>query len=364
MRPNDKRKKAKRNIKIIGGVMVAIALLWLIRLTVWGDFIGLFNVNNPAYVDNDADKVTTAQQHVLLMQDEILHGHLNALQKLDKEYTTLLSDTANKNGMEGINARISAEESFLNESIDSISKELVNNPGVVDESLFTNMVTSFRLALENRRGLSNLRDALGVGKATINPGQQLMLKVKSELLAKETKIANLENALKVMQANLDKKPVAPVSVIAKVPVVVPKAPLPLSTENDNLNKEKLIEKDNKIVALTTTNSMLQKEYDRLSKQYTDAKKNLETNDLKSKSVALESKVDELNTELRLAQVDCNLARADASQIISNSKQRRVLLSEASAILNNISKSDNAAVQKKVQDKIARLNQVAKTYGSN
>ena len=84
MRPNDKRKKAKRNIKIIGGVIVAIALLWLIRLTVWGDFIGLFNVNNPAYVDNDADKVTTAQQHVLLMQDEILHGHLNALQKLDK----------------------------------------------------------------------------------------------------------------------------------------------------------------------------------------------------------------------------------------------------------------------------------------
>lgn len=361
MRTIDNRKKTKRVIKLIGGIIVSAAILWLVKLTLWSDISGLFQVSSPAYADAN-EKIIASQQQELLMQDEVLHGHLSALQKLDKEYSLLLTDTANKSGLIDMNTRISLAENYFGESIDSIAKEMLNYPNRVDENLFANLINSFRLALENRRSISNLRDAVSGDNANLNEDKISMLKIKNELLSKETKIANLENALKVMQINLDKRPAAP-AIIAKAPVSMAKTPVNVVKEEDNSFKEKINEKDNKIANLTVTNNMLQKEYDRLAKQYSEARKNLENNDIKSKNVTLENKVDELNTELRLAQVDCNLARADVSQIISNPKQRKMLLSEALSILNSFSKSENTSVQKKVQDKILRLNQVAKNYSN-
>jgi len=49
---------------------------------------------------------------------------------------------------------------------------------------------------------------------------------------------------------------------------------------------------------------------------------------------------------------------DATQIISNSKQRKQLLSEASSILTDLSASGDADIRSKVKEKIMRLNQVA------
>lgn len=110
------------------------------------------------------------------------------------------------------------------------------------------------------------------------------------------------------------------------------------------------------------NNSLQKKYDQLVKQLTD-EGDIAVADVgtKNRNSSLENKIEELNIELRLAQVECNLTRADKRQIISNSKQRRHLLSEALSILTKLSAADNAIAQKKIQDKIAHLNQVAKNY---
>ena len=364
MRPIDNRRKTKRVLKVIGSLIVLVAVLWFVKLTLWSDINGFFTAGNPAYTATANENMIASQQQELLMQDEVLHGHLSSLQKLDKEFTSLLTNTANKERLVEMNARISLAENYFGESIDSIAKEMLNQPNKVDESLFANLLNSFRLALENRRAISNLRDAVSSDEVNLNGEKMLILKFKNELLSKETRIAGLENALKVMQVNLSKRtttPAAAAPVISKTRVV--NAPVDLLKEEDNGTKEKIAERDNKIASLTTTNNLMQKEYDRLVKQYNEAKKDLENNDVKSRNVTLEKKVDELNTELRLAQVDCNLARADATQIVSNPKQRKILLSEASAILNTFSKSENTTVQKKVQDKIIRLNQVAKNYNN-
>lgn len=110
------------------------------------------------------------------------------------------------------------------------------------------------------------------------------------------------------------------------------------------------------------NNSLQKKYGQLVKQLT-GKGNISVADAgnKNRNSSPDNKIEELNIELRLAQVDCNLTRADAGQIISKSKQRRQLLSEALCILTNLSAADNAIAQKKIRDKITRLNQVAKNY---
>ncbi|MBC8034858.1 MAG: hypothetical protein H7Y03_11975 [Chitinophagaceae bacterium] len=81
---------------------------------------------------------------------------------------------------------------------------------------------------------------------------------------------------------------------------------------------------------------------------------------KSRAALLEKRISDLNAELRFAKVDCNLTRADVTQIISNSKQRKELLAEALASLNNLSRSDDAVIAQKAKEKFQRLNNIAKT----
>ncbi len=71
---------------------------------------------------------------------------------------------------------------------------------------------------------------------------------------------------------------------------------------------------------------------------------------KNKVGGLQQKVDELNAELRLARVDCNLSKVDAAQIIFNAKQRKQPPTESSGILKSLSDTDNAGIKKKVQVK--------------
>ncbi|MBC7886259.1 MAG: hypothetical protein H7Z13_00100 [Ferruginibacter sp.] len=337
MRAIDTRSRKKWIIKFIGVLIITAGLLWLVKLVIWRNNPAVFSVNNPATADT-TDHIIASQQRELLSLDEVLHEHLNTLQNLDVSYSALMTDTVNKNGLIEMNDRISAEEESFRRSIDSVAKEVLTYPNRVDENLFVNMIASFRLALENRRSIANLRNAIANGKTTLSPDQKSMLKLKNDLLSKETRIAYLESALKSKQNSNDNPSTAQAEIASN-------------------------EKDNKIAHLTAINNTLQKESDRLSKQLSEAGKNFETNESSSKSrnASLENKIDELNAELRLAQVDCNLARVDASQIISNSKQRRHLLSEALSILNSLSKSDNVYTQKKIQDKMARLNQVATNY---
>ncbi|MEO6730832.1 MAG: hypothetical protein ABIN01_06420 [Ferruginibacter sp.] len=346
MQTSDKRKK-NWTIKIIGIFILSIGLLWLVRLVFWENNPPVLSVTNSAPADTPENNIIPSQQRELLMQDEILHAHLNALQKLDQTYTVMLTDTTNKNGLMEINAQIASAEELFRQSIESVSKNMPTYPNREDENLFLNMIASFRLALDNRQSISNLRNAIGNNKAVLNSDQKAMLKIKNDILAKDTRIAALENEMKVMQKNIENST---------------QANADKAEEDKNSLVEKIVEKDNKIASLTGKSNLLQKEYDRLSRQVSEVGKNLETKEssFKTRSTSLESRIDELTAELRLAQVDCNLSRADASQIISNSKQRRVLLSEALAILNSLPKSDNAAIQKKVQDKITRLNQIAST----
>lgn len=345
MQTSDKRNK-NWTVKIIGIFILSIGLAWLVKLVFSENRPPALSVTNAAPADTP-DNIIPGQQRELLMQDEILHAYLNALQKLDQTYTGMLTDTTSKNGLMEINQQIASAEVLFQQSIDSVSKNMPAYPNREDENLFLNMISSFRLALDNRRSISNLRNAIGNNKAALNTDQMAMLKIKNDILTKDTRIASLENELKVMQNNMENST---------------RATADKAEEDKNSLVENIVEKDNKINSLTAKNNLLQKEYDRLSRQVTEVGKNLETKEssFKTRSTSLESRVDELTAELRLAQVDCNLSRADASQIISNSKQRRVLLSEALAILNSLPKSDNASIQKKVQEKISRLNQIAST----
>jgi hypothetical protein len=76
--------------------------------------------------------------------------------------------------------------------------------------------------------------------------------------------------------------------------------------------------------------------------------------------ALERKAGQLSEELRFAQVDCNLSRADARQIVYNARQRKDLLTDALTTLNDLARSPDPDVQKKAKEKLGRLRMIAST----
>jgi hypothetical protein len=186
-----------------------------------------------------------------------------------------------------------------------------------------------------------MRNALAMQNSSFSTDEKAMLTMQDALSQKESMISELKNTLK-LQAKTNSN-------------------LANGKNDNNAELSKNISTlENTLAALTASNNSLKNDHDRLLKQQNENSKNAGTNEtmLKEKTVALQQKVDALNTELQLAQVDCNLSRVDAAQIISNAKQRKQLLSEASYILTNLSATANDDVKKKVKDKIVRLNQVA------
>ena len=282
---------------------------------------------------------------MLVKDNDVLASRVNTLQQLDQQYAGLLTDSNSQEQLNSINKDIYIQEEVFRGSIDSI---FLDAPGLADSSLnklFNDIISGYRSILENRRSISSLRTAINMNKTGLKPDEMAMLKNQNELQEKTNKIATLESELKAMTV--------------KGPAI---APSKTDNTSDDVTalKENITELTNKVTSLTTANNALKQDNEKIVKQQNDAIKNLNAGELsfKNKTAGMQQRVDALNAELRLAQVDCNLNRVDASQIISTSKQRKQLLSEASGILTSLSNTDDPAIKKKVQDKILRLNQVA------
>ena len=80
----------------------------------------------------------------------------------------------------------------------------------------------------------------------------------------------------------------------------------------------------------------------------------------ARTAALERQSAQLSDDLRFAEVDCNLVRADARQVIYTDKQRKELLTDALTTLNELVKSPDAEVQKKARNRITMLRTIAST----
>jgi hypothetical protein len=270
--------------------------------------------------------------------NELLATRLSAIQQLDRQYADLITATKDKKRLDSVSNLIDAQEAGFKKAIDSIS---LNSQGQADSGsnkLFNNIVSSYKSILQNRSSIRSLRNAVNVGETDSKPDEMALLRTQNTLQEKDDRIAVLENELKVLSA---KK-------------------MPPGGENVAALKETLTERENRITALTQITANLKQENEKLLKQLNDGNKAASPGDLASRNkiISQQQRIDELNAELRLAHVDCNISRVDAGQIVSNSRQKKELLSEASGILTSLSKSDDADIRKKVQEKIIRLNQVA------
>ena len=305
--------------------------------------------NTDVKIDNLRATTSTSPMNynMLIENNNILSSRINLLQQLDQKFADQLAESGDKKILDSINLQIFVQEEVFRGSLDSIFLNSASQPDTNLNILSNNLVSSYRSILNNRQAITGLRNAVNLNNTSLSPDKKVLLKLQNELQQKNNQLLTLENSIK----SIDKE----------------KGNLTTAKNNDVEQnnsaalRKNIIDLENKVYLLTSTNYILKQDNDKFLRAQTEpAKSNSGSNDviLKNKNVTLQRNIDMLDAELRLARVECNLTRVDASQIISNSRQRKELLSEASGILTSLSKYDDADIKKKVNDKITRLNQVA------
>jgi len=338
MKPDNSGERKKKLIKFGMLGFVTVCLFILLLSSLWQN-----NGTIMAAKPSDEKSVLLLQQNKRLQQyDELLHGKLSALQQLDKAFTASLTATGNSIQPDRVNRDIQQQEQVFSRLVDSLRLEVFKFTDTDIKSNFSKMITSFRLAVDNREAIGSLRNAVVMSTEGFTADEKAQLIMKNELDERRKKITALETALKDAERNNTAFNITP------------------GNDHSKTMTENVATLESKIVSLTGANNILTQENEQLSKMQNETGNHSSDSEtmLKDKANLLQQKVESLNAELQLLKVDCNLNRVDATQIISTAKQRKRLLTEASSILTDLSASANADIRKKIKEKIVRLNQVA------
>ncbi len=307
-----------------------------------------FSVNGKQPDNQFAGKRTAAENEVI-QTDSLLHAGLRMVQ-LSDERLRLLGDTAS--ALQQIEAAMQVNNNViaLKNALDSI--EILSAASAGGGTLSKMMINTFRAALNERQALKNMQSSITTGKTRLSANQQDDMQWRDQLLRKDNEINRLELQLKAMQqSNTGITKASGASEAQQGEVELLKTAF-----ND---QQKVYE------ALKENFGRVKTENAVLTAKVADMKKNVAipvaaSNTADNRVSELQQKLEAMNADLYFARIDCNMARADAQQIISNARQRKELLIESLGMLNNLAKSSDDGVQKKAKEKIARLNRIANT----
>lgn len=333
-----KRLRSRFAILYIGSIvllLLAFAALW-------------FYVSPPRETVTEEMPSENTEAIELLNMDESLHKGMVKLDELDLSYSKLLANSAKSTSLDSLNNLINTSQIVFSNLLDSIysKKKLLKNEAEIEKS--NKIFSAFISALNYRKSNNSLRMAL-VGNNNLSGDTSGSLALKMDLLNKEAMIKNLEDQLK-FQNKLSKN----------VFTVQPQFQSDIETEPLQSNSKR---HEDSIKVLLNVYSTLLKENSSLTSQLNKLKTNTGTADaalMSNKINSLNEKIDDLNAEMALAKIDCNLTRANGKDIIYNSKQRRDLLQESLNSLKNLSTSDNPVIQRKVKEKMQLLQDIAAT----
>ncbi len=339
------KKKAGYRFAVL--YIISIILLALIFTALWNAFSSPVRLASKGNLSN-----STSEESVLLRHDELLHAHLKKLQQFDDNYTILLTNSAGRLELDSLNKLIENGETSLSNMIDSIENQKKSFDNQANAASLDTITSAFRSALVNRKSLGYMRIALSGEIANLSSDERELLKSKMELQTKNKAILALENQIKIQsQVIPDNNTLSATEIRLNGEI---------ETLKSDLEKEK--EKSSNLVTL---NNSLSKDNNQLTVMLTEVKSNVAKSENqeradRSKNDLLQNKISDLNAELIFAKIDCNLTRANASQIISNSRQRRDLLQESLTQLNNLSSSNSVSIQKRVREKLSQLQNIVAT----
>ncbi|HTL09048.1 MAG TPA: hypothetical protein VL307_12340 [Chitinophagaceae bacterium] len=331
----------RKRLLIFGGFYLATIVLFL------AIFSSLGLIGRPPAAASTNDTGASRIDTEFLAADSLLHASLSALQLADALYTTL-NDTVSERGRLQAAQVVTEKETVIKRVLDSL--EALNAAGA-NGSMYNVMINSFKTSLLDRRALKNMELTANNGGAAAGNS-----------LASTAMFANKDEQIQLLQQqlkNLQQALAQPTEAAGRYEAHKGELAVLNTSFTDLQNAYDL---------LNSNYRQLQQEHNTLQASYNALKKlppapainskNSATND--AAVTALEQQLSTATAELNFAKIDCNLARADAQQIISNARQRKELLTEALGMLRSMEGNTDAAIQKKAKEKIQRLNQVAKT----
>lgn len=272
--------------------------------------------------------------------DSFLHLQLLTLQRLDEKSLDLFTDSVYKNNeallqqhMRQIDSSINISEHAIADNIDKLRRMAKLFTGIKNRNYTDSLVSGYNVALKNHRSLNNIRSVIGMNLDTDGDNAALFAKLQAGLQSKDRQIAKLESQLHNFR--IEKSNENPVVQTAAI------------------NTEEWRKQTERAEYLAKENRALQQDNDRLLLEFGKLRKSSEV-ELVQKQAETRQQMNNLTAQLYLAQVDCNLTRADAKHIVYNSKQRRELLAEAMKILNNLAGAGDETFQQKVREKTNQL----------
>lgn len=339
----EEERKLKIKFAII--FIASIVLLLLVFAALW--------IYNPPSSRVTYTEMSTedAENIVLLNEDQLLHEGLMKLDELDINYSKLLTESADSASLDSLNNLINTSKTDFNNLIDRLYSQKIKFKNPVNSEKSDNIIRAFISALNYRKSNDSLRMAspgLANGK-NLEGDNFAILQLQLNAQNKDNTINDLLSQLR-FQNQLKKY---------DLPVEQNIQP---NTEIESLQSNVKKQRDSIKILLTVYNSLI-KDNSSLANQLNKLKQNKNTPEadpMPGKINSLNDKIDDLNAEVVLARVDCNLTRANGKDIIYNSRQRKDLLQESLGSLKNLSSSNNPVIQRKVKDKMQLLQNIAAT----
>ncbi len=281
----------------------------------------------------------------LSRQSDSLQSKFNTILFLNKKYASLISnkniDSIQLQNLDSLNILITHNQLVFLENLDSLQ---ISNSNVYDRSsygLLQRITNSYRSALEESDAINSIRNSFNIGNTNYSFDQNIMNDIQNKLKEKDAQIADLSLKLSAYKNFAQTSSPANYSKLIK--------------QQDSVINVLLLAQKKKNENLIDYNTKLKFENDKLTNELKTLNNSTAQNQVLTSSMVSKQN---LNEQLSLAQVDCYLSRADARQIVSNSKQRKDLLENALKILKTLSQSNNASVKEAVQAKLTELKTIA------
>lgn len=342
----EEKKKLKTRFTILYAGSIALLLL------AFGAYWYFFSPSGePVYTAMISEQ---AENNALLNEDRLLHESLIKLDDLDLSYSKMLVHSADSVALDSLSNVINVAEKDFSNLIERTYKHrsLYKNPANVTKS--DSIIHAFISALDYRKSNNSLRMAFA-GNGNFFEGDTLaMLQLQMEVKSKKDTIKNLQEQLKYQSQFYTNS--FPVQKQSFATTEIESLQENIKTQADSI--ENLLELYSSVAK---ANRNLTSQLNKLQTQSPQNTTNsVEASFVPEKINTLNARIDDLNAELALAQIDCNLTRANGKDIIYNSRQRKDLLQESLRSLKNLSGSTNPIIQRKVKDKMELLQTIANT----
>ncbi|MEO6637168.1 MAG: hypothetical protein ABIN25_02755 [Ginsengibacter sp.] len=332
--------RLKRRFAIIyAGSLILIAL-----------FIGafwLYHSSTGEIASGDSPRDNN-EKTALLNIDETLHESLARLDGLNISYAKVLAESADSTSLDSLNNLITIAQTEFSELIDRMYSRRGNFQSPENTNKSDSIIYTFISALNSQKANNALRMAFSGNEINLERDSFTIFQSQIDVQTKSDSIANLHDQLRSQNQFNRNSFTAVVPYENNTEILTLQANIKKQTDSleNLLALYKTVVKDNRALEAQL--------------KLKSTPPSSDANQTPDKIKSLNNKIDDLYAELSLSTVDCNLTRANAKDIIYNSRQRRDLLEASLASLKNLSGSDNPVIQRKVKEKMQLLQNIAST----